>query len=434
MLVLCCFASLLILAPISRAMAEAEPRSLESLLATASERIIQYRQGDATVKVEAGGEPVAGATVTVQQVRHTFLFGCNVFGLGRFPNEELNRAYAERFAALFNYATLPFYWGAFEPQAGKPRYEDLEKMARWCVAHGITAKGHPLIWHEVVPPWAPADPEVLEKRLSQRVRDIVGRFQGLVDVWDVINEATVSARVDNPVGHWVKARSPAYCVGESLAWARETNPAALLVVNDFNLSQSYEDLLETLRKEGRPVDAIGIQSHMHAATWPLERVWQVCETYARFGLPLHFTETTILSGAPKTDNDWMSYHPNWETTPEGEVQQAAYVEKFYRLLFSHPAVAAVTWWDFSDAAAWQGAPAGLLRRDMTPKPVYDRLLQMIKSEWWTHAEGQTGADGRFPWRGFYGQYEVTVHHGGREAHLEISLAKGKANEFPVVLE
>jgi len=415
-------------------LASAGPSAEEELLATASERIARHRQGDATVRVvDAQGNPVAGATVTVEQVRHAFLFGCNVFGLGQFPTEALNRAYADRFAALLNYATLPFYWGSFEPQEGKPRYDDLERMARWCAEHGITAKGHPLVWHEVVPPWAPADLEALESRLSQRVHDIVGRFRGLIDVWDVINEATVSAGVDNPVGHWVKARSPATCVGASLAWAREANPDAMLLVNDFNLSPSYENLLETLRKEGRPVDAIGIQSHMHVGVWPLERVWQVCETYGRFGLPLHFTETTVLSGAPKTDHDWMGYHPNWNTTPEGEVQQAEYVEKFYRLLFSHPAVEAITWWDFSDAGAWQGAPAGLLRKDMSPKPVYDRLLQMIKSEWWTRAEGQTDAAGEFHCRGFYGQYTITVRQEGREAHLAARLVKGARNEFQVTL-
>ena len=48
--------------------------------------------------------------------------------------------------------------------------------------------------------------------------------------------------------------------------------------------------------------------------------------------------------------------------------------KFYTALFAHPAVQAITWWDFSDLGAWLGAPAGWLRRDMSPKPVYDRLM------------------------------------------------------------
>jgi GH35 family endo-1,4-beta-xylanase len=415
--------------------ARAEQKTVEELLATADERIAQHRQGEATVVVvDADGKPVEGATVAVEQVRHAFLFGCNVFGLGQFPTEALNRAYAERFAALLNYATLPFYWGAFERQEGQPNYEGLEKMARWCAEHHITTKGHPLVWHEVVPAWAPKDLEVLEARLSRRVHDLVGRFQGLIDVWDVINEATVSAGQDNPVGHWVKAQTPAYCVGQSLAWAREANPQATLLVNDFNVSRSYEALLETLQAEGRPVDAIGIQSHMHKGPWPLERVWQVCEAYARFGLPIHFTETTVLSGPLKTDNDWQRHRSDWNTTPEGEAQQAEYVEKFYRLLFSHPAMAAITWWDFSDAAAWQGAPAGFLRKDMTPKPVYDRLLEMIKSEWWTRTEGRTDAAGQFQFRGFYGQYALTIRSKDGEARLEAALKKGEANEFRVTLK
>jgi hypothetical protein len=151
-------------------------------------------------------------------------------------------------------------------------------------------------------------------------------------------------------------------------------------------------------------------------------------------LPIHFTETTVLSGPLKTDNDWQRHRSDWNTTPEGEQQQAEYVEKFYRLLFSHPAMAAITWWDFSDAAAWQGAPAGFLRKDMTPKPVYDRLLEMIKSEWWTRTEGRTNAAGQFQFRGFYGQYTLTVRHGDKEARLEAALEKGGANEFRVTLK
>jgi hypothetical protein len=44
---------------------------------------------------------------------------------------------------------------------------------------------------------------------------------------------------------------------------------------------------------------------------------------------------------------------------------------FYTLLFSHPAVAALIWWDLSDRGALPGAPAGLLREDVGFKPAYD---------------------------------------------------------------
>ena len=64
---------------------------------------------------------------------------------------------------------------------------------------------------------------------------------------------------------------------------------------------------------GKPLyDVIGIQSHMHGGTWA-GRTWEVCERFAQFGMPLHFTETTIVSAQDR---------PTGTTTPEGERDQA----------------------------------------------------------------------------------------------------------------
>ena len=96
------------------------------------------------------------------------------------------------------------------------------------------------------------------------------------------------------------------------------------------------------------------------------------------------------------------------------------------MLFSHPAVEAITWWDFSDRNAWQGAPAGFLRADMTAKPAYDRLLGLVKGQWWTRASGRSDADGRYDFRGFLGRYRVTVKADGfRSVTVESVLVKGE---------
>jgi hypothetical protein len=79
------------------------------------------------------------------------------------------------------------------------------------------------------------------------------------------------------------------------------------------------------------------------------------------------------------------------------------------VLFAHPAVAAITWWDLSDQDAWMGAPAGLVRKDMSPKPAYERLLKKVKGEWWTaKEEATTGPDGKASLRGFLGEYQGSV--------------------------
>ena len=161
--------------------------------------------------------------------------------------------------------------------------------------------------------------------------------------------------------------------------------------------------IQVYHVDARLFDAVGIQSHMHAGGWPLEQIWKVCDTYSRLGVPVHFTETTVVSGPRNGPGE------NWDsTTAEGEQRQAEYAERFYTMLFAHPSVAALTWWDFSDRGAWQGAPAGWLRKDMQPKPVYERLRHLIKGEWWTDITVTSDGNGEARVAAFAGSYRLTV--------------------------
>jgi len=417
--------------------AASQPSALteEEILKGAHERIEKYRMGDATVIVkDRSGRPLANATVRIEQTNHDFLFGCNIYNLFRIRDPKLHQAYQERFKALLNYATLPFYWGSFERRRGQKDFERLERMARWCKENGILTKGHPLVWHNTVPAWAPRDTDKMPALLKGRVEEIVERYKGLINIWDAVNEATVSARVNNGVGLWIKEVGAAAAVGEALNWAYRKNPGAVLIYNDFNVSSDFEKLVANLIEDKQPINAIGIQSHMHSGPWPLTKAWQVCETYARFGLPIHFTELTLLSGRKKTRGDQRSRRAGWDSTPEGEKIQGDYVPKFYTVLFSHPAVEAITWWDFSDLGAWQGAPAGLVRKDMSPKPAYEKLMALIKGKWWTRTERKTDSAGKAKFRGFCGTYRIAVATpDGRKQAADVHLRKGEDNIFAVTM-
>lgn len=392
----------------------AEPPSDADLLAGASARIKEHRMADvAIVVVDAAGKPVPAARVELEQTRHAFLFGCNVFLLGRVGSDQDEAAYRERFAGLFDYATLPFYWPAYEPRRGLTGQARIEQMVRWCRANGITTKGHPLAWNYADPSWLPEGPAEIRSLQMKRIDDIVKHFQGQIDVWDVVNEAThferdeFKKRAPKLTRMWQETGRVEF-VRECFRHARAANPKATLLINDYRTDAAYAGLLRELSadRDGRPFDVIGIQSHMHGGTWPNRKIWEVCERFAPFGVPLHFTETTILSG----EQGWERAKDGkpWPSTAEGEKRQADEVERFCTMLFSHPAVAGITWWDLSDRGAWQGAPAGLVRADMTAKPAYDRLHQLIRERWWTHATVETGSAGRAECRAFLGEYKLTI--------------------------
>lgn len=434
-------AALAFLASSTRPCVAAQPLSAKEILAGAGQRIEQHRKADATIQVrDSAGNPLPGVVVRVEQRNHAFLFGCNIFVWGRIDDEKLEQAYRQRFADLLNYATLPFYWAMYEHERGKPSHEYTEQVARWCRERGIATKGHPLAWNSADPPWLPDDLQEIRRLQMARIDDCVSRFAGLIDRWDVVNEAThfdreefVRRRAPKHSAMWMQAGRMEF-TRECFEHARRANPGAVLLINDYRTDPPYERVIEQLVDGGgkRLYDVIGIQSHMHGGAWPTERIWEVCQRFARFGVPLHFTETTIVSG------DRSGGRPRgapWPSTPEGEAYQAEHVERFYTVLFSHPAVEAITWWDFSDYRAWQGAPAGLVRHDMSPKPAYEALMKLIKGKWWTRVELTTDERGTCRFRGFLGEYNVTLLDAdGRvlQSGIALGVAKGP-NQFVLQL-
>jgi GH35 family endo-1,4-beta-xylanase len=237
-------------------------------------------------------------------------------------------------------------------------------------------------------------------------------FRGLIDTWDAINEAVIMPvfeNGENGITRICRANGRIATVRMAFETARESNPKGFLLLNDFDMSTAFECLIEGVLEAGIEIDAIGLQSHMHQGYWGEEKTLKVIDRFARYGLPLHFTETTIVSGhiMPPEIVDLNDYQiPDWPTTPEGEARQADEIVRHYKTLLSQPSVEAMTYWDLTDRA-WLGAPAGLVRRDYSPKPSYEAMLGLIKGEWWLSPTAMTtDAEGRIRFSGFLGDYEV----------------------------
>ena len=143
--------------------------------------------------------------------------------------------------------------------------------------------------------------------------------------------------------------------------------------------------------------------------WGLEKLNNVLERFSRFGLPIHFTENTLVSGeimpAHIVDlNDWQV--DTWPSTPEGEERQAREITEMYSVLFAHPLVEAVTTWDFNDGC-WLNAPSGFVYMDNREKPSYYALQELIHGEWETHNVLITDENGYITFTGYKGNYSVS---------------------------
>ena len=404
--------------------------------------IKKNRMTDITITIlKTDGTPLANQEVTIEQTNHKFLFGTAAFDLlpltsGDYVGEAKEQAegQAEKIRALFNAATLPFYWARFEPERGKPITEKVKNAARWCLDHNMLPKGHPLCWHTLTADWLLEmnNAEILQAQIARIHRD-VSDFRGLIEMWDVINEAVIMPvfdKYDNGITRICKEYGRINTIRAMFEAARETNPNATLLINDFDVSSAYDILVEGCLEAGIKFDVIGIQSHMHQGWWGVEKTLKVLENFERFNLPIHFTETTLVSGhlMPLEIVDLNDYQvTDWPTTPEGEERQAEQTIRHYQTLFAHPLVEGITWWDSSDGG-WLNAPAGLLRKDGSSKPVYDELMKLIKGEWWV-APIKLGTDsnGEIQFTGFFGEYELT-YEGKRKTFI---LTKEKATEITV---
>jgi len=72
-----------------------------------------------------------------------------------------------------------------------------------------------------------------------------------------------------------------------------------------------------------------------------------------------------------------------------------------------------------------GAPAGFLREDMSPKPVFLALKKLIHEDWWTgpltlKADGE----GTVTFRGFLGEYAAEAPGASGSFRLDAAGAQG----------
>ena len=397
-------------------LAEAAESREREIVAQTQSAIEKHRKADVAIRVvDAAGRPVAGAKVSVEQTGHDFLFGSNIYSFDRYRSKDQNAAYKKRFEELFNYATVGFYWRWYEPERGKPQYEYTDKVVAWCRERGIRLKGHPLLWgnRSGIPVWSQDQPPPEIQR--QRVTEIMQRYQGRIEFWEVVNEPS---------------HLPHLKIDEPYRWARQADSQAYLIVNDYHVlgdgCPGFFELLSKAKQDDVPFDGIGIQAHEpRTMRFPLDRVQQILEHYASLGNELHITEYTPTSAGQKITGSHRQ--GVWD-----EAAQADYAVKFYRVAFAHPAVRAITWWDLCDQGSWLPG-GGMLRKDMSPKPVYDGLKRLIHDEWKTRVSGVTDDSGRFAFRGFSGSYRIVIETPGSAVERTLHLKRGEAQELTVTL-
>ena len=426
-----------------------------------SHGIETYRKGDGKVQViDKNGDPVAGARIKLSQKSHEFRFGANIFMLDELETPEKNEIYKKCFTDVFNMATLPFYWDSLEPERGKPRYaKDSPKVYRrpapdlcieFCEEHGIEPREHALAYDHFFPTWLyDAEIDEIKRELERRYSEIAERYADKIPTIEVTNEMKHA-----------KGRTKFYDDPDFVEWcfrlAEKYFPNNQLGINESRrfawcdncrTSDTYYAYTEAAILKGARIDAIGMQYHLfnkleeeYAKTRQMlnpRLLYAHMDMYSRLGKPLQITEITI---------------PSYSWDPDDEELQAEMLEKLYSVWFSHPNVEQIIYWNLVDGYAhlWDPDPekirasqgnmslgenyyyGGLLRFDMSPKPAYLKLKELLQEKWHTEAEAVTDSEGRTEFRGLFGKYDVEIN--GVKTAAEIDLSKKSANEFVISLK
>ena len=395
------------------------------------------RMGFANLRfVDAQSNALNNVEVKFEQTRHEFLFGCNLFMLGGFPTPELNQRYEEAFCSVFNLAVLPFYWSDLEPEPGKLRFaKDSPFIFRrpppdltleFCERHNITPKGHLLVWHQWLPKWLPDSRDEVKSLMIKRFEELSARYGQRIKYWDVVDEALYrEPNIILPDDYVYTAMQEA---------ARIFPPDCKLDVADaqlmwtnFHLEDSpFYMMLKILQLRNARLDAVGMsfqshflpEGHYNPSVRPLE-MFRLLDKYSDFRKPIQFTQVSV---------------PGLPVGPEGERDQAKALRNVYRLFFSHPNIEMINYWNLPDGYAYEtenNSMAALLHKDLTPKPAFEVLQNLIRKEWWTTIQTNSGSSTNFKLQGFYGDYQLTVKHSGQTIERKIRLTKGGNNQFEI---
>jgi endo-1,4-beta-xylanase len=173
--------------------------------------------------------------------------------------------------------------------------------------------------------------------------------------------------------------------------ARETDPNARLVVNDYDIELDAPEqearrvallrLVEQMRRSGTPVDAVGIQAHLSCTGGPpfsATRLRRFLADLAALGMTIQLTELDVTDeGAPA----------------DQAVRDRLVADTYSRFLdaaLDEPAVKMVVSWGLSDRHSWivrhethqsKWREDGLSSRplpfdaDLQPKPACEAIAQ-----------------------------------------------------------
>ncbi len=300
--------------------------------------------------------------------------------------------------------------GLIQPKEGEFEFALADKFIEFASQNDLYTVGHCLIWHSQAPRWFFVDDEgndvsreVLIERMKTHISTVVGRYNGKVDCWDVVNEA-----FEND-GSWRKTKFY-QIIGEeymelAFKFANEADPDAELLYNDYSMyhkgrREAAIELVTDLRSKGVRIDGVGMQAHFGLDYPSRAQLEKSIIAYAEAGADVHITEldvTVLPNPDPSVGAEVsasfeykQSLNPYTEGLPDSV--SVALHDKYLDLLeifLKHSdKIKRVTTWGLTDLHSWKNDwPVRgrtnyplLFDREYMPKPVVGSIIKAANNE------------------------------------------------------
>src|SRR5919198_1885696 len=233
-------------------------------------------------------------------------------------------------------------WGVVEPNQGQFNWTQADALFSFAQANNQSVYGHPLVWHSQLPNWVSSlTGSALRTAMIDHINTEMGRYQGRVRAWDVVNEAF------NEDGSF--RQSPFFTqlgsgyIADAFRAARAADPSARLFINDFNTegmnakSNALFNLVSTLKQQGVPIDGVGFQGHLILNSLP-SGIQQNLQRFASLGVDVAFTELDIRMQLPADSTKLAQQASNYTTVLNACLAVSRCVS--------------FTTWGFTDAHSW----------------------------------------------------------------------------------
>ena len=426
------------------------------VLSAAKANIPKLRQQKVAITLtDWRGTPLKNATVRLQQVQSDFAFGDNNYTLDAHAQDgtwDTRAADARRtvFPTLFNALNNTCYWTErhdnnmkrVEEHQGDIRLDSFERVVQWARANDIICKGHPVFWpvEKAIPKWLRRyDYPTQLKFLEVRVRNLVARFKGQVQMWDLVNEMLWEPALKNlDKRHWPHLESEENLVeyiSLILTWAREEDPTATFLLNEYGVEADekpnlkdingkdasgaaqrarYVSLYKALRKEGTLPNAIGLQCHSGDMLTPTQQ-WAVVNDLKPIGVPVHITEFWV----PRDMEEKLIASGMSNAKALDHISDR--VVDYVTVAFGHQDIEAFFGWGLTNSCIKMTAEENGI---YTLLPTYHRLVDLVRKQWRTDQTLKTDERGQLILQGFTGHYHLSTPHGKTQVGTRFDLKRG----------